>query len=106
MDIAFGNLFAVLQLEEYYQKKISHGLLFRFASHVTRQLQYNTLKQATGKHLSSAALFLTDPIVLRYYTSHGTACETLFLERIIIATIATRKQRGKVAMKGTSGCTL
>jgi len=30
----------------------------------------------------------------------------LFLERIITATIATKKQRGQDAMKGPSGCTL
>lgn len=71
MDIAFGNLFAVLQLEEHYQENVSHSLFFWFALHTTQQSQYETLKWVTGQHLSSAALFLTDSTVLRYYTSHA-----------------------------------
>lgn len=35
MDIAFANLFAMLQLEEYYQEKVSCSLLFWFALYIT-----------------------------------------------------------------------
>lgn len=36
MDIAFGNLFALLRLEEYYQEKVSHSLFFWFALHMAQ----------------------------------------------------------------------
>lgn len=53
MDIAFGNLFAVLQLEEHYQENVSHSLFFWFALHTTQQSQYETGDRTTFKFCSS-----------------------------------------------------